>query len=185
MSSPRKVDLNKLADKLHGAQESGDTDPTAKSRQVFVDRNANVRFGDETPTTDTRNLSRVQQDVFADRLSDEKRTSEGKMPAATKRMRTRDGVEGWLYSFRCQFGRLYRLFAYWDGSMYQVLVLEPELETRWKSAHTGHLNGNGTICFGAGGGRPTLESAYAKSVVWANGMSVALVTGQFPFNYNQ
>ena len=184
--STRKVDLNKLCDKLHDAQTTGDTDPSAKSKQVFVDRNANVRFGDEVPSTETRNLSRVQQDVFADRLSDEKRTAETKMPAGTKRIKSRDGTEGWLYGFKCSaVGRYYKMFGYWDGSSYQVLVLEPALETKWKNVHSGHLHADGSICFGIGGGRPTLESAFAKSVIWASGMSVALGSGQFPFNFNQ
>lgn len=184
--STRKVDLNKLCDKLHDAQQTGDTDPTAKSKQVFVDRTGGVKFGDEVPSSETRQLSRVQQDVFADRLSDEGRVAETKMPAGTKRMKSRDGTDGWLYGFSCAFGRFYKMFAYWDGSAYQVVVLEPALETKWKSVHSGHLFSNGSICFGSGsGGRPTLESAYAKSVVWANGMSVALKTGNFPFNYNQ
>ena len=47
--STRKVDLNKLCDKLHDAQQTGDTDPTAKSKQVFVDRTGGVKFGDEVP----------------------------------------------------------------------------------------------------------------------------------------
>ena len=185
--STRKVDLNKLCDKLHDAQQSGDTDPTAKSKQVFVDRTGGVKFGDEVSPTEARNLSRVQQDVFADRLSDEARAAETKMPAGTKRIKSRDGTEGWLYGFKCAYGRFYKMFGYWDGSAYQVLVLEPALESKWKSVHSGHLYSNGSICFGSSssGGRPTLESAYAKSVVWANGMSTALATGTFPFNYNQ
>ncbi len=90
--SARNVDLNKLCDKMHEAQQTGDTDPTAKSKQVHVDRDGSVKFGDEVSPAETRHLSRVQQDTFADRLSDEARVAGNKMPSGTKRIKSRDGV---------------------------------------------------------------------------------------------
>ena len=39
----RNTDLNKLCDKLHAAQMEGDTNPSDKAKQVFVDKDANVQ----------------------------------------------------------------------------------------------------------------------------------------------
>ena len=92
------------------------------------------------------------------------------------------------YSFSCEFGTLYEMFAYFDGNYYQVLVLSPVVEERYQSAHTGHIYKDGNICFGVdyGSGRPTLEEAYAKSVLWANGFSGMLLSENdtFPFSLN-
>ncbi|GEJ56045.1 hypothetical protein AMYX_07860 [Anaeromyxobacter diazotrophicus] len=60
-------------------------------------------------------------------------------------------------------------------------VLQPALDV--ERPHACHLFPGGRICLGAeqSGGAPTLESAYARSVVWANGYSVYQREGAFPF----
>jgi hypothetical protein len=61
-------------------------------------------------------------------------------------------------------------------------VVSPEVEGRF-DPHACHLFADGRICLGhtADGGMPTLEAAYARSVVWCNGFSVYLKTARFPF----
>ena len=106
---------------------------------------------------------------------------DGKLPAATRYLRV-DGVRGWLYPVRSETGDTFELFLYFDGSAYQVRVVTPEVEGRF-DPHACHLFADGRICLGdaSDGGMPTLEAAFAKSVVWCNGFSVYLKTARFPF----
>lgn len=155
---------------------------------MFVDSEAGIHTGDQV-AGDKRPVSEVQQDTFAigSRLGKDRKTVSKKLPANTKEIKTSEGVTGWFYQFRCQLGKVYELFLWFDGAYYQVKLVTPRLEDHWKSPHTGHLYSSGKICLGDdfNNGMPSLEAAYAKSVVWATGMSVALKTGTFPFNYNQ
>ena len=105
---------------------------------------------------------------------------EAQLPAATRSVKA-DGVRGWVYPVRSRLGDEFRLFLWFDGSAYQVKVLEPSTEP--ERPHACHLFPGGRICLGeeAGGGAPTLEMAYARSVVWANGYSIYRREGEFPF----
>ena len=78
-------------------------------------------------------------------------------------------------------GDEFRLFLWFDGSGYQVKVVSPDVDHH--RSHACHLFADGRICLGgeAGGGLPTLVSAYARSVVWANGFSAFLRRGAFPY----
>lgn len=121
---------------------------------------------------------------FATRLTRAMRdraAADGCLPAEARLLEV-DGVKGWLYPVASAHGDRYQLFLYFDGSAYQVKVVEPDVESR-ADPHACHLFPSGLICFGveAGGGMPTLEAAYAKSVLWANGFSVYQRTGRFPF----
>lgn len=80
-------------------------------------------------------------------------------------------------------GDPYTLFAYNDGSQYQVMVVFPEVAGRL-NPHEVHLYSNGCICFGEGVGLPTLEQAFAKSVLWTAGFSAFARTGNFQFSNN-
>ncbi len=106
---------------------------------------------------------------------------EAKLPGSTRRI-VADGVAGWLYPVASELGDRYELFVWFDGSAYQVKVVAPDLEGRC-GLHSCHLFPDARLCLGDDptGGMPTLESAYAKSVVWANGFSVYQRTGRFPF----
>jgi hypothetical protein len=105
---------------------------------------------------------------------------EAQLPTLTRPVKA-DGVHGWLYPVRSQLGDLFQLFVWFDGSAYQVKVVEPAIED--ERPHACHLFPDGRICLGeeAGGGEATLEIAYARSVVWANGYSVYRRDGQFPY----
>ena len=121
---------------------------------------------------------------FADSLTRDLRDRalvEAKLPAATRHV-TVSGVRGWLYPITTELGDAFRLFLWFDGAGYQVKVVEPELESRF-DPHVCHLLPDGRICLSdeEGRGRPSLEDAYARSVVWCNGFSVFLRDAQFPF----
>lgn len=102
------------------------------------------------------------------------------LPATTRSLVV-DGVRGWLYPVRSDAGDDFRLFLWFDGSAYQVKVASPDVDAH--RSHACHLFADGRLCLGeeAGGGLPTLDSAYARSVMWANGFSVYLRGGTFPF----
>jgi len=106
---------------------------------------------------------------------------DGKLPAATRQVEV-EGVRGWLYPATSTQGDAYQLFAYFDGSAYQVKVVAPDVEGH-PDPHACHLFADGRICLSAGatGGLDALEAAYAKSVVWCNGYSVYVRCGRFPF----
>jgi hypothetical protein len=106
---------------------------------------------------------------------------EGNLPSATRYLAVA-GVRGWLYPIESELGERFLLFLYFDGSGYQVKVVEPALE-RHDNPHACHLFPDARICLGQdpSGGMPTLAAAYSKSVVWCNGYSVFLRTARFPF----
>lgn len=121
---------------------------------------------------------------FADgftRVLRDKAQVEGKLPPSTRHL-TVDGVRGWLYPISTELGDEFRLFLYFDGAGYQVKVIEPDLEGRF-DPHASHLLPDGRLCLSevAGAGAATLEEAYARSVVWCNGMSVFLREERFPY----
>jgi hypothetical protein len=185
MSQP---DLNQLRETLFANQQNREAKPSNPKKQVFVDSEAGIHTGDQV-AGDSRPISEVQQETFAigTRLGKDRKTVAKKLPSNTKEIKTSEGVTGWFYRFQCQLGKAYELFLWFDGAFYQVKLVSPELESKWISPHTGHLYSSGKLCLGDKfqNGMPTLEAAYAKSVLWATGMSVALETGIFPFNYNQ
>jgi len=176
--------LDQLRDLIHNQQTRESGTPQEPARQVRVTRDGRLTTGDQAgnqPSSD------VQPDTFAypNKASDA-RYVVTHMPEGTQ-LAESNGREGWLYSFTNEFGEPFTMFAYFDAGYYQVLVLEPELEEYWLSPHTGHIYSDGLICFGNdyNSGRPTLETAYAKSVLWANGISVALQGYDFPWNVDQ
>jgi hypothetical protein len=115
------------------------------------------------------------------RILKDQASAELNLPAATRYVQV-DGVRGWLYPLTSELGDAFELFAWFDGGAYQVKVVQPALEGR-EDAHACHLFSDGRICFGQtdGGGMPTLEAAYAKSVLWVNGYSVYARTANFPY----
>lgn len=106
---------------------------------------------------------------------------DAKLPASTRHLKV-DGVRGWLYPVSSELGDPFQLFLYFDGAGYQVKVVAPEVEGRF-DPHACHLLPDGRICLSdeAGRGMPSIEAAYARSVVWCNGFSVFLRDEQFPF----
>ena len=124
-------------------------------------------------------LSRLGEALV--RESRDRAAAEGCLPAKARRV-TAQGIAGWLYPVTSEQGDLFRLFLWFDGAAYQVKVVEPELAPGADS-HACHFFPGARLCLGgdAGGGMQTLEGAFARSVIWANGYSAWLRTGRFPF----
>jgi hypothetical protein len=180
-----QLDLNRLRETILENQQKNSALPARRDEKIYATPEGRIVSGESARPEQERRLSEVHQGVFASlatRLQRDREIVIDKFPANTKPM-TVDGVNGWLYSIVDEFGQSYQLFAYHDGSVYQVQVVFPEVEGQY-SPHNGHLYSDGTICFGDEHGLPTLEQAYAKSVVWANGFTVFLRTGKFPFSRN-
>lgn len=184
MKVAANIDLNRLRDGILSNQSDGNTRPTNPSQKVMVDREGKIFHGDKTGGRDGP-LSEAPIETFAVMVADRKAV-ENFLPRDTKEFTTQEGVTGFVYSFVTELGTDFTLFLYHDGANYQVKVVHPEVEKRWKNPHTGHLYSDGRICFGSsyGSGMPTLRDAYAKSVLWANGFSIALETDHFPFSIN-
>jgi hypothetical protein len=176
----QQVDLNEVRNRVLSNQQS-DTDlPNSTDRSVFVDSEGNIILRPQAGTE--RQLSRVPQKTFATSLTIDRQTVTQKLPNNTQEMSV-SGVTGWTYSIVSELGDQYTMFAYSDGSLYQVMVLFPAVAGKF-NVHDAHLFSDGRICFGDAGGLPTLEQAFAKSVLWATGFSSYLRTGLFPFSIN-
>lgn len=176
----QQIDLNQLRITVLQNQQQGENLPSSPARNVFVDSEGSISVGN--PGGQQQNLSRVPQSTFAASAIQDRRVVAQKLPSNTKEINV-SGVTGWVYNITSELGDPYTMFLYNDGSLYQVKVVFPEVEGRY-GQHDAHLFQDGSICFGDGGGLPTLEQAYAKSVLWATGFSAFLRTGNFPFSIN-
>jgi hypothetical protein len=116
-------------------------------------------------------LERETRDQFA---------AEGILPPGTRSV-TVAGTSGWLYPVVNEQGDLFRMFLWFDGSAYQVKVVEPVLAHA--DPHASHLFPDARLCLAGyeGGGMPTLEGAFGRSVLWASGYGAFTRTGRFPF----
>lgn len=116
-------------------------------------------------------------------LVNDRQFSKSKMPRNTLEVKS-DGCIGFKYDITCELGNTYKLFAYFNGSRYRVMVVAPEVE-RGPVGHHSHVLTDGSLCLEPTvQGCRTLEQAFAKSVLWANGYSIYLHTGKFPYSAN-
>lgn len=116
------------------------------------------------------------------RLAADRTFVRSSMPSNTREL-TVNGIIGWSYNIKCEYGKDYSLFLYFDGSRYQVKCVFPEVEGKFYNIHEHHLFGDGRLCLDPSSqGAPSIDYAYTKSVLWANGWSVFEMTGKFPFS---
>lgn len=115
------------------------------------------------------------------RESQDRLAADGCLPANARRV-TAQGTTGWVYPVLSEQGDRFRLFLWFDGAGYQVKVIEPVLDATG-DPHACHVFPDQRLCLGGdpGGGMPTLEGAFARSVLWANGYAGWRRTGRFPF----
>ena len=101
------------------------------------------------------------------------------LPASAREVAV-EGIRGRLYAVTSTAGDRYELFLWFDGSAYQVRVVAPDVWGR-NDLHSAHLFADSRICFGPweGGGMPTLDAAFVRSVAWANGFSAYRRGGRF------
>jgi hypothetical protein len=180
----KQVDLNALRDTIIASQKRKEDLPTATERKIMVDPNGKIQSGNNTGNK--KRLSEVHQGTFAvTRTAKEQMIVKEKFPRNTQLFEV-NGVKGWYYTFQDEFNQKYEMFAYFDGTAYQVKVVFPAVEGKYKSIHDCHLFRDGRICFGLqyAGGLTSLENAFAKSVLWANGFTIYVRTGQYPFSKN-
>jgi len=116
-------------------------------------------------------------------LAIDRQFAKSKMPRNTLEVQS-DGCTGFKYDITCELGNKYTLFVYFNGSRYRVLVLAPQVEGK---AHPGLTKvwSDGSLCLEPTMmGCRTLEQAFAKSVLWANGYSIYEINGIFPYSAN-
>jgi hypothetical protein len=181
-----EVDLNKLRDLVkRGQSQVGDKSiPTAD--EVVVDRGTIVLVN-ASAKHQSRTLTRIDTKTpFAGRLEDEQEVVDEKFPIGTTFLVSDEGVAGWLYGVTCELGAPYTFWTYLDDvdGYYKTKVLEPRIEEFWSDPHGGHVYvSSGRLCLDTryNGGAPTLESAFARTVLWATGFSIAERGETFPF----
>lgn len=177
--TPVAADLNQVRTLMTAAQTRGELVP-AVSRRVTVGRHGDIYTGNAPASTP---VSKVQHGVFAaDPVRAAANFASTHMPPSTRLIDTPD-MYGYLYTFLSQMGTQYTMFAWHDGTAWQVKLVDPPLEGRF-DGHAAHLFVNGKLCLSgdAGAGQPTLEEAWSKSVLWATGMDVVQHGLDFPFS---
>lgn len=129
----------------------------------------------------TRGVSRVTTEVFA--------ASAGQVSLAREYLPEGhqpldfEGDEGWVYDVTTRQGREFTFFLYRDrhAGRYYVRLVAPELE-RLGLEHATHLFDDGHLCLDPfGSGLTLLPEAYAKSVLWAEGISQMLDGHAWPW----
>ena len=198
------LDLNQLRNTLRENARRGEARPDEPRRKIVVDRDGKIRHGDDVGCRDRRELSEVPQELFAalgdllrnlfvddrdppsltrygdHRLDRDRASVRDKLPWGTTEV-TVEGTTGFVYDIVDEFGAHYRMVVYFDGSEYQVKVVEPEIEGHYGVTNA-HVFGDGRLCLRPpAGGMPTLAEAYAKSVLWATGFTVLRRGGEFPW----
>lgn len=103
-----------------------------------------------------------------------------KLPKNTRHLNV-DGLEGWLYDIPCELGRPYTMFLYWDGALYKVQLIYPDPGQLPDDIHKTHYLAEGIICLNKSIGYPKLDDAYARSMLFATGLTILQMTGSFPF----
>jgi len=194
-----QLDLNRLRETLRDNAREGDAHPDEPRRQLLVTREGKLRFGNDVGPFEKRTLSEVPQQTFAagvrnlldslfgrspaseERLAADRQTARERLPRETVEL-TIAGTPTWVCPVRCEFGQRYKLAFWFDGSEYQAKLVEPALEGQF-DVHTAHVFSDGRLCLRSPtGGMPTLDQAFAKSVLLVNGLTVLRERGVFPFS---
>lgn len=172
--------LDRIRDQMLQAQGSGAAGPQDPRQKIVADRNGRIGF--EEDLSDGRALSEVTQEVFAARVETDRQTVAQYLPSTTREVDV-DGITGWTYRFQNEFGEWFAMWAFFDGTLYQAVLVEPQAESR-SGMHDKHLFSDGYLCLSPRGGCKTLRDTYARSVMWANGYTTYKQTGKFPFSIN-
>jgi len=180
-----QVDLNEVRRVTTQNQEQGARTPLEPAKAIVVSKQGQLAFGSDADKV-SQPISNTPQDSFhsSARQLNEARDVEKYLPDNTTPLTTDEGITGWTYSFSCEFGIRYTMFLFFNGGGYEVMLMSPQLENKYRDAHTGHLYRDGRLCLSAHQMRD-LRETFAKSVLWANGLSAAMKSGaEFPFSIN-
>jgi len=118
----------------------------------------------------TYGVSRVTTEVFAS--VDEAALAAEYLPQGYDRVEV-EGINGWAYDVNTPLGYDFTFFIYWDRfqRVYRVRLIAPALE-RMGLVHATHLYSDGHLCMSSNSnGERFFNNAYAKSVMWAHGIS--------------
>lgn len=102
--------------------------------------------------------------------------AEQHLPISAFKITRPDGTSGWVYSVTTEWGDTFELFLYFDhcAHLHRVLLVSPNIEDLGV-AHTTHLFSDGHLCISPNGyGSRFVHDAYARSVLWCNGISSLL-----------
>lgn len=186
-SQSNEVDLNHLRDLVKRGQRKQNDASVPVTQQVFVDK-GKIVVGEDVADRDSRALTRIDTETpFAGRLDHERETVEEKFPEGTELLISDEGTPGWLYEITCELGTTYTFWTYRDDvdGYYKTKIINPSIED-WTDSHGGHVYVRyGRLCLDTryNNGAPTLEKAYARTVLWATGFSIVKRTGnEFPFS---
>lgn len=95
-----------------------------------------------------------------------------------------EGIDHVFYEFDNDFGHHYSMAAYFhaETALYRVKMLDPDpFIGGGDYGHPTHRFADGDLCLARSIGVPTLEAAYAKSVLFSLGWSSYQATGEFAF----
>lgn len=178
------ADLNRIRDIILEQQRRNEPYPDDPDQQITVTRMGVIQIGQGDRTVA---VARLQQATFAamtERMRRDMQVAREKLPPNTVFIDEPE-ARGWVYSIETELGETYQLFAYFSGSDYRVKLLAPPLEDRYDPHHA-HLYSDGQLCLSEdpGYGQPSLEEAFSKSALWANGISFIKAGIPFPFSRN-
>ena len=104
------------------------------------------------------------------------------------------GRDVYVFKKNTEVGIQFEIAVYFDADEggYCAQLYSPAVEESWKNAHVGHLFEDGVICMGFSSmrTRPTLEDAYGRACLWAEGMAIMMrsyeagTPSEFPFSIN-
>lgn len=129
----------------------------------------------------SQTVSRVTTEVFAGDV-DETTWASQYLPHGYWRY-SDDQFQGWAYTVNTNLGDAFTLFLYWDRfqRVYRVRLLDPPLE-QLGLVHETHLYSDGHLCLSNGlGGERMFNNAFAKSAMWADGISRMLHGHAWPW----
>lgn len=147
---------------------------------VVVTNKGNIRTIQESGESAT--VSRLSTEIFAaGTLVDD--LAARHLPTSAVKVTGPDGGSGWAYQITTDAGDTFDLFLYHDSytRTFRVRLLAPCLE-KLGLIHETHLFSNGHLCISpTGAGQAYLADAYARSVLWCDGISAMLRGHAFPW----
>lgn len=130
----------------------------------------------------TRGVSRVTTEVFAAPIAGQAALAREYLPEGHALIEV-DDVSGWVYDVTTRHGHGFTFFLYkdLDEGRYFVKLVAPEMEDLGLD-HQTHLYCDGQLCLDPyGAGQTLMPEAYAKSVLWADGIGQLLDGHAWPW----
>jgi hypothetical protein len=165
-----------LVEAHHAARRAG-----REVSDLVVTRDGQITTLDALGEAD-RGISRVTTEVFAAAPAGQSALAREYLPAGHQPIEL-DDVSGWAYDITTRQGREFTFFLYKDPyeGRYFVRLVAPALE-ELGLAHETHLFEDGQLCLDPhNAGLALMPDAYAKSVLWADGIGQMLDGHAWPW----